>query len=152
MSVEGAVDACARVAALATGIKRAYSSTGSGQAGVYPIPTDITDAPIALVGGHRFDLTKSGSPEVINHYVTVEVWVRATDPGVAEKEMLPLVTNLVIAFRTHVGLFGNAFTAKLTEGGPARDEDVAGQPFRVYPITVKCTEMTTPTYDVGPSS
>lgn len=152
MTAQGATDGCARVAALATGVKRAYSTTSSGQTGVFPIPTDITDTPIALVWHERFTLALPGSPEVLNHFVRVDLWVSATDPGVAEKVMVPLVTNVIEVFRTHVGIFGNAFTAKITDGGPPSDQQANGQPFLVYPINVKCTAMSAPLYELGPTS
>ena len=146
MSVEAVTDATARVVALAPGITAAYSSAASGQPDVRAIPTDLPLAPCAIVRHNRFDLAAAGSPERLVHYVDVELFVPAANVGNAEKLLLPLVTAVIAAFRTHVGLFGNATLAKVSTGGPPDDQLVNGKPYLVYPITVRVTEQSVQSY------
>jgi hypothetical protein len=146
MSVEGVTDAAARVVALAPGITAAYSSASSGQPDVKLIPTDLPLSPCAIVRHNRFDLAAAGSPERLVHYIDVEVFVPAANVGSAEKILLPLVTGVIGAFRTHVGLFGNATLAKVDSGGPPDDQVVNGKPYLVYQITVRVTEQSVQTY------
>ena len=146
MSVEGVTDGVARVVALAPGIKAAYSSASSGQPDVQQIPQDIADTPVAVVRHERFDSVSQGTPEILVHLVSVDVYVSAANAGEAERRLLPLVTSIIATFRTHVGLFANAFTAQVANGGPADDVLISGKPYIVYPITVRAREFSTETY------
>lgn len=157
MSLEGAVDGSARVVAEVEAIKRVYSATATGDSQdlgpkVKPIPKDISDTPVAIVRHERFTLGATGTPDVLKHYVTVEIWVNAADPGTAEKIILPLVSAVLAAFKLKVALFGNAFRAKTTEGGPPIDAVANRKTFIVYPITIEVTELNPAGYQLGPSS
>ena len=45
-----------------------------------------------------------------------------------------------------------AGVALIIAGGPIRDESINGQPFVVYPLTLRATEGTPQTYIGGPTS
>jgi hypothetical protein len=146
VSVEGVTDATARVAALAPGITKVFASTAGGQPGVQPIPTDLPLTPSAIVRHNRFELAAAGSPERLVHFVDVEVFVHAANIASAEKALLPIVSQVIAAFRLHVGLFGEATIAKVNTGGPPDDQLVNQKPYIVYPITVRVTELSVQTY------
>lgn len=146
MSLEGVTDAVARTVATAAGMKAVYSNGAGGQGTtVLTIPTDITTTPAAIVRHDGFSM-KGGSFEKITHSIRVELYFSAANAAVAEKAMLPMVTLVIAAFRSHVGLYSTATLGVIQNGGPPYDEDVNGKPFLVYPITVTALEATPQTY------
>ncbi len=152
MSLEGVTDATARVLAGVAGIKAAYASTAGGQgATVQAIPSDISLTPVALVTYDHFEL-KPGSFERIQHFVTADLWFAATSAAAAEKAMLPIISLVIAAFRSKVGLYGQGTIGVVRRGGPPRDEDVNGKPFIVMPLTIAVLEATAQAYSLGPSS
>lgn len=152
MNVQNAVDGCARVAALIPGIKRAYSSTASGQAGIFPIPQDVSDAPVAIVRQAGGRTAERGTPDVTHLLVSVELWVSSVSAGTADKEMAPLITGALDAFRSHVRLFGNAFTGKVVEWTEAVDVVSNLKNYIVVTVTIDVTTLEPATYEPGPTS
>lgn len=154
MRVEDAVDGCARVAALIPGIKRAYSSTASSQdmTGIDPIPQDVSDPPVAIVRQDGGRTAERGTPDVTHLLVAVELWVSSVDAGTADKQMTPLISGALEQFRTHVRIFGNAFTAKVVEWSPAVDVVSNAKKYIVTTVTIDVTTLEVAPYEPGPSS
>lgn len=154
MSLEGVVLGAARVAKTATGVKGAYALAGDRANGILPYPSDVPDGPVVLVAHDRFELDP-GSWEKVRHFLAVDLWVRAASPETAEVETMRVAWAIVAAFRTHTNLFGvldatgAAGYAVVVGGGPMRPEDVNGQPFVVYPMTLRAVQATPQTYSGG---
>jgi hypothetical protein len=156
MSVEGVTDGAARVAGTAPDIVKVYATASSGQPDVFPIEADVgvlsLGKGIAIVRHEGFVMVHSGKPEQIRHAIVIEIWVSAASPGAAEKSLLPLVTQIITAFRTKVGLYGQGAVAKVNTGGPPADVDANGKPYIVYPVVIMVTELTVNDYQLGPGS
>lgn len=157
MSLEGVTDAVAAVVAATPGMRAVYSSTGSGVAyeGVLPIIDDIAVTPSALVRHDGFTLAP-GSFEKWLHRIAVDIYFEGADPGTAEKEMLPMVTRIVVQFRSYVGLSdalsaAGIVVAVVQEGGPSMPVSVNQKPYEVYPLTVGVTEAGPQQYKLTPS-
>lgn len=152
MSLEGVTAAAARVIALAPAVKAAYAADPLGMAGVVRTPADIADTPVVLVNYEGFELTHPGKPETLIHTLRADIWVRGRTSSEGEAVYLPVATQIIAAFRTHAGLFGQAIIAKVIRGGPPRPEEINEQPFIILPVWVRVTELTVNQYELGPGS
>ena len=99
---------------------------------------------------------KPGSFEVWLHRVAVDVYFEGSDVGVAEKEMLPMVTLIVAQFRSYVGLSdalaaAGIVLAVVSEGGPSIAASVNQKPYEVYPLVVAVTEAGPQQYKLTPT-
>lgn len=147
MSLEGVTDGVARVLATVNGMKAAYASAAGGQGDtVRPIPQDIADTPVAVVGHGGFTVQARGF-ERVGHLIVADVYFNATSAATAEKIALPLITRCFPAFRDHYTLFGAAVQAVLSRGGPPRDEDVNAKPYIVYPLFIEVLEAAPQSYN-----
>jgi hypothetical protein len=150
VSLESITDATARVIGEVPGMKAAYAPNVLGYPGVKPVASDVTDTPVAFIWYDHFELIKTGSFEVMYHFVTVDLYFQATTGAQAEAAMLPMVTLAAAAFRQRVGLYGQATVAKVIRGGPPRPESVNNKPFTVFPLTVQVTYGSVQDYGLGP--
>lgn len=147
MSLEGITDGVARVLAGVEGVKAAYASAAGGQGDtVKPIPQDIADTPVAVVGHGGFQVEARGF-ERVRHQIVADLYFNATSAGAGEKVALPLITRCFPAFRNDYTLFGAAVQAVLLRGGPPRDEEVNNKPYIVYPLIIDVLEAAPQSYN-----
>lgn len=149
MSFEYAVDGVARAMKLVPGMRGVYASNSTGQTGVEFVPTDIPATPSCIVRHNGFRVASRGY-EVLIHDVVVDLYLNASEPGGAEKQLMSTMSGIFNVMRTNVGLFGltGITMAMITVGGPPDDTNVNGKDFVVYPIHVEVTAAGPQTYSL----
>jgi hypothetical protein len=134
MSLVGSLDAIAVKAETMAGLKRCYSATGGGVSStVRPIPRSIDDTPVAVVWVGSATC-EGGNSEFLAVDVTLDVWVRADDPGYAYKTLTAFCDLARTAFRSDMDLGGQAARCQFLGWNEPETETVDSRQFLILPL------------------
>ena len=134
MSVVGSLDAIAVKAETMAGLKRVYSATGGGVSStIRPIPRNVDDGPVGVVWLGSGDMA-GGNAEDLLITSTLDIWVRADDPGYAYRTLAAFVDLARTAFRSDMNLGGECTRCQLVGFNEPETETVNDRQFLVLPI------------------
>lgn len=134
MSILGSLDAIAVKAETVSGLKRCYSATGSGiSSTIRPIPRGIDDGPVGVVWVGSGETT-GGNIEHVVIDVTLDIWVRADDPGYAYKTIVGFIDPIRNAFRSDMNLGGEATRCQFAGWDEPQTETVGDRTFLILPV------------------